>query len=199
MKKKKKQDGVVFKKRRSGKIDKEIYTFGYLQRRYKDIPQNLKFKSPMVNDINQDLCGGWFTEEWPTPKAIYYAIVSRIIAGQKPLGEIFVDTEDELMTIEKIATRHKLNFTVKYRKSWDDCQVRISRKGKLKDLFDMDSLCNDYAKNNLIWCVQELTGYADADMITFHDEEEFTFDNHYPLTGLILGYPVENTIVFITE
>ena len=63
---------------------KKFYTIsGHLAATYFKCPRNLRFKSKMVNDENQHLCGGWkyFEDENQT-------ILERTINGLKPMGHI---------------------------------------------------------------------------------------------------------------
>ena len=38
---------------------KTIYNNGHVMRIYRRQPKMIRFRSPMVNDFNQHLCGGW--------------------------------------------------------------------------------------------------------------------------------------------
>jgi len=38
---------------------KTVYNNGHVMRIYRRQPKAIRFRSPMVNDFNQHLCGGW--------------------------------------------------------------------------------------------------------------------------------------------
>lgn len=57
--------GVFVKEGRTFNI-KTIYNKGHVMVIYRYIPKKIYFKSPMVNDFNQHLCGGWFMAEMNT-------------------------------------------------------------------------------------------------------------------------------------
>jgi len=144
-----------------------------------------------------------------------HEIVRRVLAGLKPAGVVYLDATDaEEASEAKIAVDALVqrsagsNISVKvghrsvegYQGTRKLIDVIVARKETLQELFDLSALYQDYASNlpelaesfvrefDLYhnWRVADFFAHAD----TFH------WDRAFPMwvTGLIVGYPVENTI-----
>jgi len=81
---------------------KEIFNNGKRMARYGHQPKTLRFQSPMVNDFNQHLCGGWTMLDIPDEKQ---ATVDKVIGGKKPFGDLRYCEEDKE---EAIAAKSQL-------------------------------------------------------------------------------------------
>ena len=72
--------------------------------------------------------------------------------------------------------------------------IAIATKGKLKELFDLELLKKDYADN---YITIDISGVAEKSLSDYFDDwdaqDDFSKIKTWE-TGLILGYPVENTI-----
>lgn len=173
------------------------------------------FQSPMVNDYNQHLAGGWYwgyrEDGSPRAKNEYNneTILDRLMTGRKPLGGLrFWDDTGE----KKEKCLQKLAGTdLSYLHSMDGGEVFfvVSRKGKLGDLFNLNNLIGDYAtlEKGSGCCVlgpplcleRFLASIAGLEL-----ESYLSFDHLLPVsvfdflvTGLILGYPPENTYALL--
>lgn len=62
---------------------KTIYNNGYVMRIYRHQPKIVRFRSPMVNDFNQHLCGGWHMSDI---KDEHEAALQQLMAGRKPFA-----------------------------------------------------------------------------------------------------------------
>lgn len=158
---------------------------------YRRVPKNLLFSSDMHSNENQDLCGGWGRPPWD-------AELQQVILRRKPFGWI-CEPDDRSQHIAERAEAAGLHLNISeprasghyagYR-DFEFCQ-----RGHLVDLFDLNALARDY--------VRELPGVVLPAEICAHAHNEMTcyFHNQWDsppqplwLTGLILGYPLENTI-----
>lgn len=167
---------------------------GYIIHIYKNIPRNLKFKHKAVNDYNQHLCGGWHVFECPD-----FIETDRVVQGLKPVGISHTHSTEALM---KKALEYTLKgFLVSYTRRRKGpfkgmYDITVSVTGKLKDYFDMDTLAEDYERNGLNGEI--IRRYKNVNFAEFHYGK---FDTCHPIeiTGLILGYPIENTISILNH
>jgi hypothetical protein len=166
---------------------------GYVLMTYKNIPKSIQFIHQAVNDYNQHLCNGWHVYQHTE-----FEEIDRVEQGLKPVG-ISHSCDLYTMTIKMLNLIDK-GFLVSYTKNHiikNMYNVTASVKGKLGDYFDMDTLAKDYKKNGL--CGDSIIEYKNADFSEFHNDN---YDcGHHPIeiTGLILGYPIENTIALIKQ
>ena len=173
------------------------------------------FQSPLVNDYNQHLAGGWhwrYREDGSLRGKNEFnneTILERLIAGRKPMGGLhFWDDirEKKEKCLQQLANAD-LSFTSTSEEG--DEYLTVSRRGKLGDLFNFDHLIQDYTElENGSGCKvlgpiasleRFLATTAGKDLESF-----LTFDYLHPasafdfiITGLILGYPVENTYALL--
>ena len=166
---------------------------GYVLMTYKNIPKSIKFKHPAVNDYNQHLCGGWSLYDYSE-----FEEIDRVEQGLKPVG-ISHSKNLQAITIKIIDLINK-GFLASYtqnihiKKMYN---VTASVKGKLKNYFDMNTLAIDYENNGISG--NNIIKYKDIDFSEFH-YNKYDCDNHpIEITGLILGYPIENTIALIKQ
>ena len=193
----KKKHGIVITEHKKWNT-KRIYNNGYLLRVYRHQPKTIRFRSPMVNDLNQHLCGGWTMPGMQDGNTI---ICNQLVSSRKPLG-IAVYWPDDLDSAKKqqerllaagliVSLKRRHWCAGKY--LWDlvACQdIRIGDIGSLADLAEdyreagIDtSNMNQFAKKHL-----------KTRMHCFDIPESPLW-----LTGLVLGYPVENTISIYRE
>lgn len=176
---------------------KAIWNRGHRMVTYRKQPLRIRFRSKMVNDKNQHLCGGWFfaglenTNLW---------IERQLIAGRKPLGAMVFwnDERDEAgecaerLRAAGLIVRTGPGFTDGTR-IVEACQdIRVGDIGDLGDLFadyvharipvDEDDLRDEFNR------------YAGRRLRSFLGKKWDAEHSPLWITGLILGYPVENTI-----
>lgn len=180
---------------------KTIWNRGYRMITYRRQPRRIRFKSRMVNDKNQHLCGGWFfaglenTDLW---------IERQLISGRKPLGAM-VFCGQEVENAADIACAERLRaaglvvrvgpgFHAGHRIVEACHDIRVGEIGDLGDLIgdyiesgaipeeDIDSLCAEFNR------------YSSRKLKSFLGKKWDTEHNPPWVTGLILGYPIENTI-----
>jgi len=158
----------------------------YLVITYFRCPKHLLFKNKMVNDTNQNLCGGWAYFKDNNAE-----IWKRVKKGLKPMGTLhfWAKNEAEALAMFKDIKKEGKKFHSQYEKSDDRITILVSVRGKMKDLFDLDSLIQDYA-NIDIDLDEEIRAVANMEINKFFEN----WDNEIWLTGLILGYPIENTM-----
>jgi len=161
-------------------------------------PKPLRFSSPMVNDENQELCGGWFPE-WLLnyPGGTTAAIIDRVRGRQKPMGFVWHNVETSQEEIDDFRTRvsscrfHspivEQSHGFFHAAVWEDDR-------RLREMFDLRALTEDYNQwvggevPDLVW------DYERARLSDFTEKWDTTDGVPLCITGLILGYPVENTI-----
>ena len=166
------------------------------------------FASPMLNEINLHLCGGWGitdTEGHPLDRgAVAY---ERMLSGLKPLGERAfgrfasggrVLEDDEIRDVaETAALMAEARGAVAYlfpiahpNSPWG---LRLCFPGALGELFDLDALAADYRR--YLADSREAAEEALAVIDTLRDLRLEDFLHGWraasPLAiGLVLGYPV---------
>lgn len=191
-----KQHGVCVIQKKGRWNEKRIYANGKLLKKYRFIPKEIKFKSAMVNDFNQHLCGGWTFSGINETKELF---LQRISEGLKPFGQ-YVDCSGKMRDdeVNEFVSRVKscdLEIQSDYFPLLSRYEALICRKGTLGELFDLDTLEEDYADNGII---------IDVDSVREKELKEYFVEwngvgvNHWE-TGLILGYPIENTISNMLE
>jgi hypothetical protein len=173
------------------------------------------FQSPLVNDYNQHLAGGWYwryREDGSLRGKNEFnneTILERLIAGRKPLGGfLFWDDQREK---KEIFLQNLANLNLSYTsiRERDTEYFAVSRKGRLGELFNFDYFINDYiALENGSGCrilgphahLARFLGSTAGNNL----ESYLSFDHLHPvstfdfiITGLILGYPVENTYALL--
>jgi hypothetical protein len=165
---------------------------GFVLMTYKNIPKSINFKHKAVNDYNQHLCHGWFVYDHTE-----FEEIERVGQGLKPVG---ISCSGNLWAVTKKAIEFiNKGFLVSYTKrNFHDTilyHITVSVTGKLKDYFDMDTLAADYEDNGL--SSDTIIEYKNIDFSKFHHDK---YDHHpIEITGLILGYPIENTIALIKQ
>ena len=182
---------------------KTVYNNGHVMRIYRRQPKVIRFQSPMVNDFNQHLCGGWSMKEINDEKE---ATLQQLLAGRKPLACICfwpdrhadaVEAQDRLVAAGLVTDLRRRDMQSYYFDHiWD---LTGCHDMQVKDIGDLKALRDDYAQ------VFDLE-LEEAEVIPFADHKLYTFFDEWDspplplrLTGLILGYPVENTISLYLE
>ena len=162
---------------------------GDLVRKYKYPNIRTEFKSEMVNDFNLHFCG-----EWTWPDVDYeYGLIDRVRRKKKPMGLYICDTRGELNKLKHTIRYLNLNITKK------DKELGFCQKGKLKDLFDLDSLQKDYSVY-LGYKAIDFKKIADKTLdecIASFDYDNPKDDEELIITGLVFGYPIESTVSII--
>lgn len=171
---------------------KQVWANGHLVMTYRRQPKQLRFRSPMVNDANQDLCGGWHVHDWDFDENA--EIVQRVMAGLKPFGVAHALDAAEAARLQRAARAR--GFDTKVFDHWQPGQrnLAVAQPATLRELFDLDALLADYIANNVAHpdaLRDEFATYADHRLIDFAETYD---DAPMWVTGLVLGYPVENTI-----
>lgn len=191
-----KKHGVIVTSGKQFKT-KTIWNRGHRMVTYRNQPLRIRFRSKMVNDKNQHLCGGWFfaglenTNLW---------IERQLIVGRKPLGVMFFwnDERDESgecaerLKAAGLIVRTGPGFTDGTRIVEACHDIRVGDLGDLGDLFAdyAESLITEYEDD----LREEFNRHAGRRLRSFLGKKWDTEHNPLWLTGLILGYPVENTI-----
>ena len=187
-----KNHGIVVIKHKTHST-KKIYNNGYLMRCYRNCPLEIKFQNKMVNDINQHYCGGWFMSDLKYGKS---AELDLLLSGNKPLLDLHSNSKQELIEISKSLDTTKFDYEI-YNNWLGYWFIVISVKGKMKDLFDLETLKEDYANAGIPIDIekiknQELKNYFKG----WVNHGNPLGDDPWELweMGLMLGYPIENTI-----
>lgn len=199
--------GVYFRHYKNGRLDKiirnEYAKCNFMV--YKNIPspQNLKFQSKFVNDFNQHLCNGWFHPDiCSTGNQRSILVIERVIAGQKPFGNVLTglgEDNSDAVILELLNKARTDGFIVTNEKHhWEGCTTHsISISGKLNEVFNLEALKYDYKVNGFDPDVFDT--YKNIDLNEFHTNKYDVKYHPIEITGLILGYPIENTISLMKE
>lgn len=169
---------------------KKIYNNGYLLVRYFYQPHSLSFKNKMVNDMNQHFCGGWSLFDLDLSNE---ALLKRVLEGKKPLGIISEWKEKDLQKYHEKIDTEKYDLGIFEIKKTGAYYLAIAPKGKIKDLFDLEILKNDYRDNGIDINISEV---GERSISYYFDDWDAQDGGKIQLwlTGLLLGYPIENTI-----
>jgi hypothetical protein len=178
---------------------KTVWNRGHRMITYRRQPKLIRFKSRMVNDKNQHLCGGW---GFAGLEDNNLWIERQLIAGRKPFGVMFF-WGPELENGEDIACAERLRAAglvvregagfVKGTRIVEACHdIRVA------DIGDMGELLADYVKALIPEYEDDLRDefkrHGGRRLRSFMGKRWDAEHNPLWLTGLILGYPVENTI-----
>jgi hypothetical protein len=155
----------------------------------------IRFRSPLVNEENQRFAWSGSKEEQ----------VGRVLEGKKPMAvALFKDSEEAGKFIKKVKREGRsigtevvasLMTGMGYDKTYT--QVVIANKGRLEQLFDLDTLLGDYVEALGPKLERELArqfeNFKSTTLLSFSAGWDV---EHVPpwVTGLILGYPVEETM-----
>ena len=172
---------------------KQVWNRGHLMMTYRYVPKKIHFKNKMVNDKNQDLCGGWFMDDCGFEEQ-QMRLIDRVGAGLKPMGVLHYDSRPLAFQVAN-AIRNGTNLDVKVTKT-HNYEVALAQHGTLVELFDLDALALDYIDNGIFTSAdmaRMVTKYSHHRLIDFSEGWDVE-DIPAWVTGLILGYPVENTI-----
>jgi hypothetical protein len=166
---------------------------------YTRVPTDpLRFTSPMVNDENQELCGGWFPD-WllSYPGGDTAATIDRVRTGLKPMGFVWQYIDSSKAEIADFRRRvsscrfHspivEQSVGVLHAAVWQDDRM-------LREMFDLHALAEDYTEWVDPDIGDDVWNFETARLADF--TEKWDVEDGIPLeiTGLILGYPIENTI-----
>ena len=186
--------GVVIREHKNWNT-KTIYNRGHVMRIYRRQPKKIQFSSPMVNDFNQHLCGGWSQDDILNQEK---ATIEQLVSGRKPFACLcywepkFDQAQDSLQLLRQagFATQLRKRHLQDSLYVWD---VTACHDIRVRDIGDLEALIDDYSRTLPFSLGKEIRMYADTPLTDFLSGWD---SPPLPLwlTGLILGYPVENTI-----
>lgn len=185
-----KKHGIILKKGKKYQT-KRIYNNGYLMVKYLYQPLNMEFKSKMVNDINQHFCGGWSLSDLDTSNP---ALLDRVLHGKKPMAVLSAWKKEDLEFCDKLIDKQKYYVHSYQYKFTNAFFTLVAVKGKLKELFDLQLLYETYRENDIEIDVDEYKNHTIEDFFNDWDAQDAASEIEPWVTGLILGYPIENTI-----
>lgn len=177
---------------------KKVWVGGTLVATYRHQPKTLRFASRMVNDDNQGLAGGWWEGDIGDDEAEEAKIAKRVLAGLKPMGVLYFYPEDEgepAGVAEGYKGRKNIDVKV-IPVERGGTEVILARKGTLHELFDLGALYRDYEEASVVpteVLQEQFKEYENWRLIDFAEGWDVEYVPPWG-TGLILGYPVENTI-----
>ena len=177
---------------------KTIWNRGHRMITYRNQPLRIRFKSRMVSDANQNLCGGWFMDG-ATGDTINREIEKRLIAGKKPLGVMTFWDEDATEAKSCAARLKSFGLAVRTHTGWRSGQriVEACQPLLVRDIGSMDDLAADYKAAGVYTDAimrSEISLYGRRSLKSFLGGNWDVESCPEWLTGLMLGYPVENTI-----
>ena len=180
---------------------KSVWNRGHRMVTYRKQPLRICFKSRMVNDANQNLCGGWFMDG-ATGDTINREIERRLIAGKKPLGVMTFWDEDATEARACVARLKAAGLAVRTRQGWRSGQwiVEACHDIRVSEIGDLGDLIKDYIESGAIpegrvdALCKEFNLYSGRKLKSFLGGNWDVESCPEWLTGLMLGYPVENTI-----
>jgi hypothetical protein len=197
--KKLKKHGIIIEN--LSKFDiKSIYNNGYLLRRYTYPSLEYSFSNTMVNDDNQHFCGGWSLEGMDLSND---ALCDRVLNGLKPMCFIVEKTKEKIDSyIKKIdLNRFSYSYSIRYLNSIQEpyYDLLIAHKGKIGELFDLESLQDDYERSGVFINTEPYKYKCIEDLFPGWINNEINSSREFWLSGLLYGYPLENTISIYYE
>ncbi|MEX1014262.1 MAG: hypothetical protein WDZ80_03830 [Candidatus Paceibacterota bacterium] len=188
-----KKHGIILKKGKKYQT-KRIYNNGYLLAKYKYQPLSIGFQNKMVNDMNQHFCGGWALSDLDLSNE---ALLERVLKGNKPMAAITAWEKEDLEFCDGLVDRRKYySYSDQYLLT-GAFYTLVAVKGKFKDLFDLQSLYETYKENGIDIDIEEHKNKTIQNF--FHDWDGHDYHIELWVLGLILGYPIENTISIYRE
>ncbi len=130
-----------------------------------------------------------FTGGWSWKGADDKALVDRVAKGLKPAGITWGEIAT-LVELEEYAKSHGLITHIKKVSLAGQHELGISCRGTFGKLFDLDALVRDYARAG--FDASNLSSLA-ATRLASALKEWSDREKDDPVTGLLLGYPVETT------
>jgi hypothetical protein len=157
-----------------------------------------KFTSPMINKENQELDGSSF-RKYRTADEMDQAILHRVWRNLKPFGEVCYWEKDRAQYLRsQLKEQEHLVVSPLHRgvisRQW--C-FEVTHKGTLDKHFDMKALAAWYARNGLLEAAQDILDKRHNHLVDYFCDWDWADEGSEiePWeTGLILGYPVENTM-----
>jgi hypothetical protein len=161
-----------------------------VKERYKVVSS---FKNRMVNEENYKFVDGGNNEE----------LISRMLEGLKPFASIDYwinrpETSHKVNeAIEKLQKNKNLDIKVHKRRTPGTADtdkpnvidILVAAKGKIKDLFDLAALTQEYKQAGLD-IAKQVEEVKDTEIKDWFEN----WDEHGWFTGLLLGYPITATI-----
>jgi len=178
-----KKQGIYIEKH-SKTQTKKLYNNGYLTIRYLFQPHSINFKNEMINDDNQHFCGGYSVNNMDLSND---ALLNRVLVGKKPMGVIYERDDEKLYNYFKNIDITKFFVEVCKNTITNYNYIIVAYKGNFDDLFDLETLKSDYKNSGIDIDLNEVKGKTLKDFFE-------TWDDNLWITGLMLGYPIENTI-----
>jgi hypothetical protein len=175
---------------------KTVYDQGRVVDVYRRVPKLIRFRSPMVNDFNQNLWTQHPTSDIPD---INEAIVQQLLQGKKPLGE--AQFHDEIKAADAAQRLCEAGLLVN-RQSWKGedhvtYSIEACHDLRLRDLGSLQDLRADYTSAGLPFRSEKY--HAGRTLASYFGGKWNSDRTPQWVTGLVLGYPIENTISIIWE
>ena len=186
------KNNVKIKEGEKWNTKKVVSDTGYRFITYNFIPKQIDFKSPMINDMNQNLSNGWQIDSLGEVKDL---LLSRVLQGKKPMSNIRFwknEERDQYIKEKNIDKIDKAKFDVEI----NDKEINITRKGKVGELFNLEKLKEDYKRAGIDIDIEKVKNKEMKNYFRDWDHQDNTGKVKAWETGLILGYPIENTISF---
>lgn len=155
-------------------------------------------RKPVELTTDQHLCGRW---HMPDIKNVKEAAIQQLLAGRKPFDCITFHPDQEAVALAGQQRLDAAGLVTELRKRsihgyhfyhvWD---LLACQDIRVQDIGDLRALAEDYAELAEV----DVWPYAERALSSFFDDWD---SPPLPLwlTGLILGYPVENTISVYLE
>ena len=173
---------------------KKFITGRDIHRIYRHCPKYISFKSPMVSDENQELCAGGGAEKTRIT-------TDRLINRKKPFGSLHYWEQQEA----EMSAAHLQSFGLKTRiercktvtpgETYILYTVLVAQDMNVADIGDIKLLEADYQSAGIAINTSRYTKKPLSYYFRGWDVEDIPMW----LTGLILGYPIENTIAIYKE
>jgi hypothetical protein len=179
---------------------------------YEHLPLVMRFSSPLVSPENFHFMGLWsWGPRFGTPEQSE-VLLARVVAGQKPLASITLGmgmSMDEARTAASELSQRGAALSLSTHYVAYNCQnlpeTLLACPGRLGEIFDLEALAADYQDaldgpqpKVAAEIARGLKGLSERTIASFFAEWLAAGPRHpkmpYWLTGLLLGYPPDDTI-----
>lgn len=156
-----------------------------------------KFTSPMVNKENQELDGSSFRKY--TADEMDRAILFRVVRNLKPFGVVSYWEKERAQDLRaQLKEQGHLVVSRVHRGMIEGLwRFEVTHKGTLDEHFDMKALAAWYARNGLRAIAEDILEKRHNRLSDYFNDWDWAkagSEIEPWETGLILGYPVENTM-----
>ena len=123
-------------------------------------------------------------------------MIDRLIAGLIPSVELKEESNENFLELFNSIDKNKFSTNMYFRDSNEYASLVITKKGKLGELYDLNSLTEDYSDCGIFVNIKKYQHLSIYECFEIMHSDELYDDakTSLCLIGLFMGIPIENTI-----